>query len=232
MHLLNPCIFEDGLFLTPKCKTMRTTHAFHNKNDLEHTNNHQSYKQTNNSSGDTGPNSHVLSHRMPSPNLIAMADEKTTTASMPGLRNTEMPTDPYEDLPTGAPETLPQEATQRSTAIAFMGKWSRDHDLKIVIAAVLSNKDHNRRHTVFEKWAHYTRTTTATANLTARIVHISLAEALCQCQCLPTINNEHCNTKNLAGALTAHLNIQNQTKMFNNWWQHTQDNSTVLRPHV
>lgn len=63
-------------------------------------------------------------------------------------------------------------------------------------------------------------------------MHTSLTEALRQWQCLPTINNKRRNTKNLAGALTVRLNIQNKTIMFNNWCQHTQDSSAVLRPHV
>ncbi len=138
-HLLHPCISEDGLFLAPNCQTMRSSHAPHN-NSLEHTNNHQSYKQTNKSSGDTGPNSHVLAHKMPSPSLPVMADGKITIDSLSCLANTGMSTGPYEDPPTGAPETLPQEATQSSTAITFLGKWKCGHTLKIVIATVLSDK--------------------------------------------------------------------------------------------
>jgi hypothetical protein len=143
-----------------------------------------------------------------------------------------MPAGPYEDPPNDASKAIPQEATQRSNAIAFLRNWRRVHALKIVSAAVLSNKAHNRRHEVFGKWTHYTRTKATTTNLAAHTVHTSLAEALRKWQCFPTINNKRRNTKNLAGTLTARLNIQNKTKMSNNWWQHTQDISAARRPHV
>ena len=227
--VLHPCISEDGLFLAPNCETMRSTHAFRNSAS-EHTNNHQIYKQTNNSSGDAGPNSQALAHKMPFSNLLAMAPQKTTTPSTPCLQ--DMPDGPYEDLLTGKQETLPQQATQRSNAIAFLGNWRRGHALKILLTAVMSNKAHNQRHAALKKWAHYTRTTTTTANLAARTVYTSLTEALRKWQCLPTINNKRRNTKNLAGAITARLNTQNKTIVFNNWWQHAQDSSTARRPHV
>jgi hypothetical protein len=89
-----------------------------------------------------------------------------------------MPDSPHEDPLTDTQETLPQRATQRSNAIAFLGKWKRDHALKLLSAAVLRNKAHNLRHNAFTTWIKYTKTKTNTANLAARIVHTSLAEAL------------------------------------------------------
>ena len=144
-HLMHPCTSDDGLFLASSCEKMPATHALHN-NASEHTNNHQIYKRTNNLSVDTGPNSHVLAHKMPSPSLLTMADGKIATASAPCLTTTGMPAGPYEDPSIGTPETLPQEATQRSTAIAFLGNWRRGYDLKIVIADVMNNKANNHRH--------------------------------------------------------------------------------------
>jgi hypothetical protein len=144
-----------------------------------------------------------------------MVDDKTTTAPTPCLQG--MPAGPHEDPPTGTQETLPQRATQRSNAVAFLGNWKRGYALKILIEAVLRNKAHNQRHTAFEKWAQYTKSKITTAILAARTVHTSLTETLRKWQCLRTINNEHRNTKSAAGALNARLNTQNKTMVFNHW---------------
>ena len=227
--VLHPCSPEDGLFLAPNCETMRATPAFRN-NAPEHTNNHQSYKQTNNPSGYTGPNSQVLTHKMSSWNLLGMAPQKITTASTPSLQDT--PEGPHEDLPTGNQDTLPQQATPRSNAIAFLGNWRRSHALKMRLTDAMRKKAHNQRHASFKKWEDYTRPTTTTGNLAPRTVHTARTEALRQWQCLPTINDKRHNTKHLADAVTARLNTQTKTMVLNHWRQHAQDTSDAGRPHV
>ena len=227
--LLHPCISEDGLILAPNYETMRATHVLRN-DASEHIDNHQTHQKTNKSSADAGPNSHALALKTSSSNLPAMADGKKTMASTQCLQG--MPAGPHEDPPTDTQETLPQRATQRSNAVAFLGNWKRGHALKMLIAAVLRNKAHNNRHTAFEKWIQYTKTKINTADLAACTIHTSLAEAFRKWQCLRTINNERRNTKNTARALHARLNTQNKTMVFNNWWQHAQDSSAARRPHV
>ena len=146
--LLHPCISEDGLILAPNYETMRSTHVLRN-DASEHIDNHQTHQKTNKSSADAGPNSHALALKTSSSNLPAMADGKKTMASTQCLQG--MPAGPHEDPPTDTQETLPQRATQRSNAVAFLGNWKRGHALKMLIAAVLRNKAHNNRHTAFEK---------------------------------------------------------------------------------
>ncbi len=219
------------LFLAPTCEKRPVTRALHN-NAPEHTNSHQIYNQTNNLTVDTGPNLHVLSQKMPTPSLPAMTDGKLTKTPSPHPGNTGMPTVPYEDPLIGTPETPNQEATQRSTSIAFLGNWKRGYDVKIVIATVLANKAHNHRHTAFKKWKHYTRLKTTTVNLTARTVRTSLTEVLRQWRRLLNTKNERHNTKKLVRTLTVRLDTHNKAIMFNNWWKHTHDSSADPYPHV
>jgi hypothetical protein len=145
------------------------------RNAPKHINNHQIHKQTNKSYTDAGSNPIVLALKTSSSNLLAMAND-ITTAATPHLQG--MPDGPHEDPPTSTQEALPQRATQRSNAIAFLGYWKRGHVLKLLSEAVSRNKTQNLRHNAFNNWIKYTKTKINTANLAARTVHPLLAEAL------------------------------------------------------
>ena len=76
---------------------------------------------------------------------------------------------------------------------------------------------------MIKKWKLYIRLGIATANLNAHTVRTSLAEALCKWRRLLSAKCERHITKKLACALTARLETQKKTTMFNEWWHHTHD---------
>jgi hypothetical protein len=198
---------------------MQATRALHN-NAPKHTNKHQIHKQTNKSYADAGSNPIVPALKTPSSNLLA-------TPRLQGMSD-----GPHEDPPTSTQETLPQRATQRSNAIAFLGNWRRGHALKLLSAVVSRNKAQNLRHNAFNNWIKYTKTKINTVNLATHTAHPLLAEALRAWQGLRFISDKHRNTKNAASTLNTRLNTQEQTLYFNDWWQHGQDSSAVRFPQV
>jgi hypothetical protein len=144
-----------------------------------------------------------------------------------------MPAGPYESPSTRTPETQIQGTKERSTVIAFLGKWKRGFAIKTVISTtVITNKDRTHKYTTFKKWKLYTRLGITTTNLNAYTVRTSLTEALCKWRRLLSAKNERHITKKLACALTARLETQEKTTLFNEWWMHTTDISAFHHLHV
>ncbi len=154
-HPLLPCTPDEGLFLAPTRRKLTDTSTLHN-NVPQHTNNHQTYQQTNNLSVDTELNTPVPSEPTPTPSLPAMADGQITNAPAPHPAHTGMSTLQYQDPSPERPETPNQEATPRPAAIASLVAWKRGYALKIVVGTVLKNVALCHKHTAFKKWKHYT----------------------------------------------------------------------------
>ena len=280
----HPCINTDGQFLAPNRAPIPITLALH-KDASEHVSSDATHNQTNNLSVVTGPNVLALSHKMPTPSSPVIVGK--TAAPTWYLANPVMTAGPSETPSIRTPEKQIQNAKERPTAIAFLGKWKRVFAIKTVFStAVITNKDHTHKHTTFKKWKLYTRlgikTTNlnahtvltsldetlckwrrppsaknerhitkklaslsmlgqvvikkgklyirlgiATANLNAHTVRTSLAEALCRWRRLLSAKCERHITKKLACALTARLETQKKTTMFNEWCHHTHDTRAV-----
>jgi len=232
--MLHPCIFEDGLVLAPNRKNM---HRALRNNAPKHTNTHQIHKQANKSYADAGSNPIVLVFNTPPSNLPAMANDQTTTASTPRLQG--MPAGPYESPSTRTPEKQIQGTKERSTVIAFLGKWKRGLLIAVLIATktvisttVITNKDRTHKYTTFKKWKLYTRLGITTTNLNAHTVRTSLTETLGKWRRLFSAKNERHITKKLACALTARLETQEKNTLFKEWWLHTTDISVFHHLHV
>ena len=228
MPLLHPCISDDGLVLAPN--RMQATRA-PRSTAKKRTNNHQNHKQTNKSYADAGSNSIVLALETPSPSLLAMAGDTTTTTAAPYLQG--MPDGPHEDpSPTGTQGAPSQLAATRPTAVVFLGICRRDHALKTLCAEVLRNKAQNQRHNAFKKWIQHIEAKIDTAHLVTHTARKVLAEALRKWHCLRTYNDERRNNKNAASALNARRNNQEQTSYPNDWGQNAQDSSTARPSQV
>jgi hypothetical protein len=144
-----------------------------------------------------------------------------------------MPAGPYESPSTRTREKQIQGTKERSTVIAFLGKWKRGFAIKTVISTtVITNKDRTHKYTTFKKWKLYTRLGITTTNLNAYTVRTSLTEALCKWRRLLSAKNERHITKKLACALTARLETQEKNTSFNEWWLHTTDISVFHHLHV
>ena len=107
----------------------------------------------------------------------------------------DMSSQPTHDFPdsemTPIIEKQIQDVKERSTAIAFLGKWKRGFTTKNVIStAVITNKDRTHKYTTFKKWKLYTRLGITTANLNAHTVRASLGEPLCKWRRPLSVKNE------------------------------------------
>ena len=195
-HPPHPCINTDGQFLAPNCAPVPTTLALH-KDASEHVSSDATHNQTNNLSVDAGPNSLALSQKMPTPSSPAIVGK--TAAPAWYLANPGMSAGPYETPSIRTPEKQIQDAKERSTAIAFLGKWKRVFTIKTVFrTAIITNKDHTHKYTMFKKRKLYTRLGITTTNLNAHTVLTSLDETLCKCRRPPSAKNERHITKKLA----------------------------------
>jgi hypothetical protein len=209
---------------------MPATLALH-KDASEHVSSAATHNQTNNLSVDAGPKSLALFQKMSTPSSPAMAVKAAAPARYPA--NPGMPAGPYENPSTRTPEKQIKGAKERSTVIAFLGKWKRGFAIKTVISTtVITNKDRTHKYTTFKKWKLYTRLGNTTTNLNAHTVRTSLTEALCKWRRLLSAKNERHITKKLACALTARLETQEKTTLFNEWWMHTTDISAFHHLHV
>jgi len=229
-HLPHPCINTDGQVLAPIRAPMPATLALH-KDAPEHVSSAATHNQTNNLSVDAGPNSLALFQKMPTPSSPAVVVRAAAPARYPA--NPGMPAGPYESPSTRTREKQIQGTKERSTVIAFLGKWKRGFAIKTVFSTtVITNKDRTHKYTTFKKWKLYTRLGITTTNLNAHTVRTSLTEALCKWRRLLSAKNERHITKKLACALTARLETQEKNTLFNEWWLHTTDISAFHHLHV
>jgi hypothetical protein len=229
-HLPHPCINTDGQVLAPIRAPMPATLALH-KDAPEHVSSAATHNQTNNLSVDAGPNSLALFQKMPTPSSPAVVVRAAAPARYPS--NPGMPAGPYESPSTRTREKQIQGTKERSTVIAFLGKWKRGFAIKTVISTtVITNKDRTHKYTTFKKWKLYTRLGITTTNLNAHTVRTSLTEALCKWRRLLSAKNVRHITKKLACALTARLETQEKNTSFNEWWLHTTDISVFHHLHV
>jgi hypothetical protein len=197
-HLPHPCINTDGQFLAPIRAPMSATLALH-KDASEHVSSVATHNQTNKLSVDAGPNSLALFQKMSTPSSPVMTVKSTAPARYP--TNPGMPADPYENPSTRTPEKQIKGAKERSTVIAFLGKWKRGFAIKTAISTtVITNKDRTHKYTTFKKWKFYTRLGITTTNLNAHTVRTSLTEALFKWRRLLSAKNERHITKKLACA--------------------------------
>jgi hypothetical protein len=120
------------------------------KDASEHVNSAATHNQTNNLSVDAGPNSLGLFQKMSTPSSPAMTVKSAAPARYP--TNPDMSTGPYEDPSIRTSEKQIQGAKERSTTIAFLGKWKCGSTIKTVITTVITNKSRNHKYTTFKKW--------------------------------------------------------------------------------